>query len=174
MSYSTNQTHSDNETSNHIRKEHNVSLLMYHFVSTIKYRKNLIHKEMEETIKQICEEISYRYEIIFLQVGADQNHVHFLIQSVPKMSPTRIITIVKSILARQIFLKHPEVKKELWGGEFWTGGFYVNTVSKYGGEKIIQRYIQNQGKAKNKNYVSNYKTIYENKQTMEDLFGELE
>jgi putative transposase len=119
---------------------------MYHCVATVKYRKSLIQTEIETTIKQTCQEISERYEIIFLEIGSDQNHIHFLIQSVPKLSPTQITTTVKSILAREIFKQHPEVKKQLWGGEFWTDGFYVNTVSRYGGEKQIQKYIENQGK----------------------------
>ena len=136
--------------SEHIHKRHNVSLIMYHFVSTVKYRKSLLITEIEKTIKTICKEISERYEIIFLEIGTDQNHIHFLIQGVPKLSPTQIITTVKSILAKEIFKIHPEIKKQLWGGQFWTDGFYVNTVSKYGGEKQIERYIQNQGK--------NYKT----------------
>ena len=151
----------------HIHKAHNVNLLMYHFVSTVKYRKSLIHKEIEKTIKEICFEIEKRYEIYFLEIGSDTNHIHFMIQSVPTYSPTKIITTIKSILAREIFKKHPEIKRELWGGEFWTDGYYVNTVSRYGGEKQIQRYIQNQGK----NPKKDYKKIFENK--TQNLFEEL-
>jgi len=143
---------------------------MYHFVSTVKYRKSLIHQDMEETIKTVCQEISKRYEIYFLEIGSDQNHIHFLIQSAPTYSPTKIITIIKSILAREIFKKYPEVKKELWGGEFWTDGYYVNTVSRYGGEKQIQKYIQNQGK----DYRKSYHQIHKDKTKCQDLFQELE
>mgnify|MGYP003781763771 CR=1 FL=1 len=67
-------------------------------------------------MKETCAELSIRYEIHFLEIGADNNHVHFLIQSIPKLSPTRIITI---IIAKKIFRCHPEVKKQLWEGEFW-------------------------------------------------------
>lgn len=79
-------------------------------------------------VQQNIEEISMRYEIEFLEIGADKNHVHFLIQSVPNMSPTEIIKKVKSITAREIFKRNPEVKKELWGGNFWTSGLFVNTA----------------------------------------------
>lgn len=71
---------------------------------------------------------------------------HFLIQSVPNYSPTEIVTIIKSLTAKHIFLTRPEVKKQLWGGEFWSDGFFVNTVSKFGGEKTISTYVRNQGK----------------------------
>lgn len=80
-----------------------------------------------------------------MEIGTDNNHVHFLVQSVPTMSATRIITIIKSLTAREIFRIHPEVKKELWGGEFWSDGYFVNTVSKFGDENTISKYVKNQG-----------------------------
>ena len=61
------------------------------------------------------------------------------------MSATHIITILKSIIAKEIFIKHPEVKTRLWGGEFWTDGYFVNTVSKFGDEISISRYVRDQG-----------------------------
>ncbi len=62
-----------------------------------------------------------RYEIKFVEIGVDKDHVHFLVQSVPTYSVTRIVTMIKSITAREIFKKCPQVKKQLWGGEFWSG-----------------------------------------------------
>ena len=73
-----------------------------------------------------------RYEIELIEIGTDKDHVHFLIQSVPTMSPSKIIQAVKSITAKEIFKLHPEVKEKLWGGEFWTKGYYVNTVGRHG------------------------------------------
>jgi len=99
-------------------------------------------------LKDICIEISKRFDIIFIEIGADQDYVHFLIQSVPLESPTKIIRTVKSITAKEIFKRHPEVKKKLWGGEFWSKGFYVNTVGKHGDENTIQNYVKSQGKEK--------------------------
>ena len=87
-----------------------------------------------------------RFEIQYIEIGSDEDHVHFLIQSVPMMLPKRIVQITKSITAREIFRRHPEVKKKLWGGEFWTKGYYINTVGKYGNETIIANYVKNQGK----------------------------
>jgi len=63
----------------------------------------------------ICLEIAKRYEISFLEIGIDKDHVHFLIQSVPKYSITQIIRIIKSITTKKIFVKHPQVKEQLWG-----------------------------------------------------------
>jgi REP element-mobilizing transposase RayT len=131
--------------SEYIHKSHNVSVLLYNFVCPAKYRRVGFSKKVDQTLKDICLEISKRYEIHFLEIGVDKDHVHFLVQSVPTKSPTQIITIVKSLTAREIFKKHPEVKEQLWGGEFWTGGYFVNTVSKFGDESSISQYVREQG-----------------------------
>ena len=131
--------------SEYIHKSHNVSVLLYHFVCPAKYRRVVFSKKVDESLKNICLEISKRYDIFFLEIGVDKDHVHFLIQSVPTKSPTQIITIVKSLTAKEIFKKHPEVKKQLWGGEFWTDGYFVNTVSKFGDESSISKYVRDQG-----------------------------
>jgi REP element-mobilizing transposase RayT len=131
--------------SDYIHKSHNVSVLMYHFVCPAKYRRVVISKEVDLTLKEVCLEIEKRYEVHFLEIGTDKDHVHFLIQSVPKISATEIIRMVKSITAREIFKKHPEVKQQLWDGEFWSDGYFVNTVSKFGDETSISQYVRDQG-----------------------------
>jgi REP element-mobilizing transposase RayT len=77
-----------------------------------------------------------RYEIKFLAIWAEKDHVHFLVQSVPKYSPKQIVQIIKSITARKIFEECPEVKKMLWAGQFWTDGYYVGTVGQQGRSRI--------------------------------------
>ncbi len=139
-----------------IHKTHNVSNLMYHFVFPAKYRRVVIDENVDKIIKETCVEISKRYEIYFLEIGTDKDHVHFLIQSVPRYSPTQIVRIVKSITAKEVFAKCPEVKKKLWGGEFWSDGFYVATVSEHGNEKVIANYVKNQGDEYNKMYRVDY------------------
>ena len=139
-----------------IHKSHNVSNLMYHFVFPAKYRRVGIDENVDKIIKETCVEISKRYEIYFLEIGTDKDHVHFLIQSEPRYSPTQIVRIVKSITAKEVFAKCPEVKKKLWGGEFWSDGFYVATVSEHGNEKVIANYVKNQGDEYNKMYRVDY------------------
>lgn len=72
--------------------------------------------------------------------------MHFLIQSVPTYSPTKIVQILKSLTARHVFARAPEVKKQLWGGEFWGEGYFITTVGQHGNEHVIATYIRNQGK----------------------------
>src|SRR5271156_3667522 len=103
--------------SEYIHKSHNVSVLIYHFVCPAKYRRVVFSDAVDASLKFICLEMSKRYEVHFLEIGTGNNHVHFLLQSVPKYSPTQIVTMIKSITAKEIFKKHPEVKKILWGGE---------------------------------------------------------
>ena len=128
-----------------IHKSHNVSILLYHFVCPAKYRRIIFSKEVDQTLKETCLELAKRYDVHFLEIGTDRDHVHFLIQSVPVLSPSRVVQIVKSITAIEVFKKHPEVKKKLWGGEFWTDGYFVNTVSKFGDEETISEYVREQG-----------------------------
>jgi putative transposase len=129
-----------------IRKSHNVSILMYHFVCVAKYRRLVITEEVDAVLKDVCIEISKRFQIRFLEIGTEGDHVHFLIQSVPTYSPTKILTKIKSIIAREIFSAVPTVKEQLWGGEFWTDGYFVSTVGEHANEDVIRQYIQRHGK----------------------------
>ena len=146
-----------------IRKSHNVSILMYHFVCVAKYRRLVISEEVDEVLQKVCMDISKRYEIRFLEIGTEGDHVHFLIQSVPSYSPTKIVTRVKSITAREIFSRVPSVKKKLWGGEFWSDGYFVSTVGEHANEDVIRQYIRNQGKH------GQYKQIYKQKAVLKQL-----
>ena len=129
-----------------IRKSHNVSILLYHFVCPAKYRKVVIDGTVEQVLKAVCLDIADRYQVEFLEIGTDKDHVHFLVQSVPTYSPTKIITMIKSLTAREVFARVPAVKKQLWGGEFWSDGYYAGTVGQHATEDVIQKYVKNQGR----------------------------
>jgi len=101
----------------------------------VEERKNILNK-LDKESKKLVDVIAFCLM---------QNHVHFLLQSVPTYSCTKIITIIKSITAKEIFQRFPEVKKQLWGGEFWTDGYFVNTVSRFGDETTISKYVKEQG-----------------------------
>ena len=88
----------------------------------------MLSEAVERSLVKVCKNIESRYEINFLEIGADLNHVHFMIQSVPILSAKTIVQTVKSITAKELFRLHPEVKQQLWGGQFWSSGYYINTV----------------------------------------------
>ena len=118
---------------------------MYHIVCPAKYRRAIFTEEVDKTLRDICLEMTKRYEIVFLEIGVDKDHVHFLVQSVPMYSPKKIVQMIKSITAKEIFKRVPEVRKELWGGQLWTDGYFVSTVGKHGDEDVIRNYVKNQG-----------------------------
>ena len=131
-----------------VRTSHNVSILIHHFVCPAKYRRAVIDEKVDKVLKEVCLEIADRYQVEFLEIGTDKDHVHFLVQSVPTYSPTNIITMIKSLSAREVFARVPSVKKQLWGGEFWTDGYYVGTVGQHATEEVIRQYVRNQGQEK--------------------------
>ena len=100
---------------------------------------------MDAVLKDVCIQIAERYEIHFLEIGTDRDHVHFLVQSVPMYSPKKIVQTIKSITAREIIRRCPEMNKQLWGGQLWTDGYFVSTVGKHGDEEMISNYVKHQG-----------------------------
>jgi len=132
--------------SQYIHKSHNVTVLLYHLVFPAKYRKAVLDEGVEELLRQVCLEIEKRYEINFIEIRAYTDHVHFLVQSVPTYSVSKIVKMLKSITAREIPKECPEVKKQLWGGEFWSDGYFATTVGKHGDERMISSYVKEQGR----------------------------
>lgn len=133
--------------SRYLHKSHNVSVLIYHAVCPAKYRRVVFDEEVDRELRAICLEIAERYEIEFLEIGTDRDHVHFLMQSVPSYSPTKIVRTVKSLTAREMFRRIPRVKEKLWGGEFWSKGYFISTVGRHGSEETIRRYVEKQDRA---------------------------
>lgn len=145
-----------------ISKSHNKTTLMYHLVCAVKYRREVLTDSVTDTIVNVCMEIEEKYGISFLEIGTDVNHIHYLIQTLPKYSPTQFVTIIKSMTARMVFKMNPEVKKKLWGGEFWSDGYWMVTVGLNQSESTIKEYVKNQGNGK-------YKTAHKKDDTR-DIF----
>ena len=118
----------------------------YHIVFPVKYRKALLVEDVCIEIKQVSVEISLRYEIEFEQIGCDEDHIHILCSFHPKYSIGEVVRKFKSITARELFKKYRWLKKELWGGEFWSDGYYAATVGERGSWSIVEKYVKNQGK----------------------------
>jgi putative transposase len=129
---------------------HSVSEPYYHIQLTVKYRKALMSEKTEEIILEIAKGIKERYAIEVSHVGFDKNHVHILCKFLPKYSGGQVIRLIKLITSREVFKRVPEIKKELWGGEFWTDGYYFATVSGRGDRGVIEKYIEQQGREEDK------------------------
>ncbi len=120
----------------------------YHIVFPIKYRKALLDQRLTQAVLEIASEIEQRYEVAFERIGTDGDHIHILCSFHPKYAASRIVGAFKSITAREVFKRFPELKKDLWGGEFWTDGFYISTVGTKGDWATVERYVANQGKTR--------------------------
>ena len=98
-----------------------------------------------QRVKELLEEIAQAYDITIEEMEVSQDHVHIFCWFPPRLSITQVVTRFKSLSARAIFREHPQVKKQLWGGEFWEEGYFAGTV----GDKVdkvtadvIKKYIQ--------------------------------
>ena len=128
-----------------IYKSHNVNALLYHIVFPVKYRRKVLwFDQIDLCIKETCKEIEDRFEIEFHEIGADIDHIHFLVQSVPMLSPKQIVTTIKSITVREVFKEHEQIIKQfLWKRELWSDGYYLS-ISPRWNANTIERYVRNQ------------------------------
>ena len=118
----------------------------YHLVFPLKYRKALLSEEVVKELSKLANEIGERYEIDFEQIGCDKDHVHVLCSFHPKYSIGEVVRKFKSITARELFKRFVWLKKELWGGELWSDGYYAATVGERGNWSVVEKYIRDQGK----------------------------
>ena len=111
----------------------------------MKDRKALLADDVVEIIVDVARGLAERYDIEFEQLGCDRNHIHLLCSAHPKIAPGQIVRLFKSITGRELFRRKPALKKELWGGEFWSDGYDVGTVGEGGNWQVVELYVQKQG-----------------------------
>ncbi|MDP4157721.1 MAG: IS200/IS605 family transposase [Bacillota bacterium] len=129
-----------------MKASHCAYKIRYHMVLSVKYRRKLLQdNDHINYIKSICLEIGERYWFEFDAIGTDGDHVHIFVGAAPRYSPSKVMQIVKSITAREFFKKFPEVRKLLWGGEFWSDGGYIGTVGDGVMADTIRNYVETQG-----------------------------
>jgi len=131
-----------------VRSNHCAYNTHYHIAFPVKYRKALLLPPVTRAIREIAAQITERYDIWFEQLGCDDDHIHILCSFHPKYSGSEVVRTFKSITAKTLFKQFPELRKELWGGEFWSDGYFIATVSEYGNWKQVEQYVRTQGKTK--------------------------
>ncbi|MDR4484888.1 MAG: IS200/IS605 family transposase [Nitrospirales bacterium] len=124
---------------------HCVWQIHYHIVFPVKYRKALLADDVVEIIVDVARGLAERYDIECEQLGCDRNHIHLLCSAHPKIAPGQIVRLFKSITGHELFRRKPALKKELWGGEFWSDGYDVGTVGEGGNWQVVELYVQKQG-----------------------------
>ena len=125
------------------RSSHNVYDTQYHLVWAPKYRKKILTGAVAERMRELLLEIASAYKIEIEEMEVSVDHVHIFCSFPPKLSITAVVTRLKSLSARAIFQEHPQVKRQLWGGEFWEDGYFARTVGDKVTAQVIKRYIQN-------------------------------
>ena len=125
------------------RGTHSVYDTQYHLVWAPKYRKKLLTGVVGERIGALLFEIGDAYQIEIEELEVSIDHVHIFCSFPPKLSITQEVTRFKSLSARAIFREQPQIRRQLWGGEFWEDGYFARTVGDKVTAQVIKRYIQN-------------------------------
>ena len=130
---------------NYQSKNHSKFILTYHIIFTCKYRKKLLIKYGKD-IKQIMFDISKNYDFTIKEMEVDKDHIHFMISSVPKISPLQIVRVLKQQSTIEIWKLHKnELKKQYWvKNTFCTDGYFCSTIGEVSSE-TLKYYIRNQG-----------------------------
>lgn len=124
------------------RSKHAVYDLKYHFVWIPKYRKRILTPEVAEYAKVVFQRVAEEYDLIIDTMEVVEDHVHIFLTAPPRLSPARVVQILKSISARELFRQFPQLRQELWGGRLWSDGYFVRTVGDAVTGDIIRRYIK--------------------------------
>jgi putative transposase len=126
------------------RTSHAVYDLKYHMVWVPKYRKMVLRGDLGKRVREVFGEIAERYEFEIDTMEVKEDDVHLFLSAPPRYSPARVVQIIKSISAKVVFKEFPDVKKQLWGGEFWSDGYFVRSVGDKVTSEVIRRYIKYQ------------------------------
>ena len=122
------------------RTSHAVYDTKYHLVWAPKYRK-WMKDEMRRRVRELFEAIArdFGFEIEAMEIALD--HVHLFVSFPPRYAIAKVVGILKSISSSALFKEYPELRKDLWSGEFWEDGYFVRTVGDTVTEEMIKRYI---------------------------------
>jgi putative transposase len=124
------------------RTSHAVYDLKYHFVWIPKYRKMILREEIAERVEEEFREVAEIYEFEIERMAVVEDHVHIFLSAPPKYAPGEIVRILKSRSAKVVFKEFTDVRRELWGGEFWSDGYFVRSVGDEVTAEVIRRYIE--------------------------------
>ena len=126
------------------RTKHAVYDLKYHLVWIPKYRKDILDKEVSDYLKAIFNKIAEEYDFRIDTMEVMEDHVHVFVEVPPRYSPARVVQVMKSISAREVFSKFPKLREQLWAGEMWNDGYFVRSVGDKVTADIIRKYIEYQ------------------------------
>src|ERR1044072_3657421 len=124
------------------RRSHAADDTAYHLVWSPKYRKHILTGALAARVEQMFREIAEVYDIMIDEMEVSPDHVHLFCSFPPRYSIAQVVTRFKSLSARAVFREFPQVKRQLWGGEFWEDGYFARTVGDHVTAEVIRKYIQ--------------------------------
>src|ERR671919_381542 len=124
------------------RTSHAVYDTKYHLVWAPKYRKWIVREDIRQRAAELLREIAdnFQFEIEEMEVAKD--HVHLFLHFPPRYAIAKVVGILKSMSASELFKEFPELRRQLYGGEFWEDGYFVRTVGDQVTAEVVKRYIQ--------------------------------
>ena len=123
------------------RTSHAVYDTKYHLVWAPKYRKWILRGDIQKRMKELFHEVAEHHGFFIDTLEVAPDHVHIFLSFPPRYSIAKVVGMLKSISASVVFREHPEVKKQLWGGEFWEDGYFARTVGDKVTAEVIRKYI---------------------------------
>ena len=124
------------------RASHCVYDTRYHLVWAPKYRKWVLQGAIRQRVKELFQDIAGHHGFEIEELEVDKDHVHLFLSFPPKYSIGQVVGLMKAVSAKEIREEFPEVRKHLWGGEFWEDGYFVRTVGDKVTAEVIKKYIR--------------------------------
>jgi len=125
------------------RAKHNLKV---HLILVCKYRKKLLKQRVEINIKSIIRDIELDRDFDIIEMETDIDHIHLMIQYIPRVAISAIVNRIKSVTTKRIWNLHQNyLQKHFWKEKtFWTDGYFACSVGEASPETIAN-YIKNQG-----------------------------
>ena len=118
--------------------------MAYHFVWIPRYRRKVLRGDivlrLEELIREICSTRDWAIEALSVQ----SDHVHLFVSCPPRDAPARVMNVIKSITARELYAEFSRMRKSHWGGKLWADGYCVGSAGEHVTSDLIRRYIEYQ------------------------------
>jgi len=125
---------------------HSVYSLQFHLVLVTKYRKKVLVGKLAQRLKEIVEEVAKHFKVKIIEQETDKDHIHILFSGRPTLTLSKFVNSLKSVTSRKLRKEFPDVmKKELWGGKFWSQSYFIASVGQVKLEDV-KHYVQSQGR----------------------------
>jgi len=118
---------------------------MFHIVFRPKYRKRVLRYKLASRTKELFKQCCEVNDWVIRELKVLPDHVHLLIQVNPKDLISDVMQLLKGGSSKVIREEFPELEEFLWGDNFWSEGYFVESIGKVA-EEAVRKYISEQNK----------------------------